>query len=80
MKPLLAIALVAAALTICTAKPASATMAAAPAIHYGETDAGIVEQVGHRYYGNRHYGYRNYGYRNYGYRNYGYRNYGYGYG
>jgi hypothetical protein len=89
MKPLLSIALVAAALTIGTAKPASATMAAASAIHYGETDAGIVQQVGHRYYGNRHYGYghgyrnygyRNYGYRNYGYRNYGYRNYGYGYG
>jgi hypothetical protein len=92
MKPLLAIALVAATLTIGTAKPASATMAAAPAIHYGETDIGIVQQVGHRYYGNRHYGYghgyRNYGYRsygyghgypNYGYRNYGYRNYGYGY-
>jgi hypothetical protein len=80
MKPLLAIALVAAALTISTEKPASATMAAASAIHQGEADAGIVQQVGRRYYGNRHYGYRNYGYRNYGYRNYGYRNYGYGYG
>ena len=78
MKPLLAIALVAAALTIGTAKPASATMAAAPAIHYGETDAGIVQQVGHRYYGNRHYGNRHYGYRNYGYGyGYGYRPYGY---
>ena len=69
MKPLLAIALVAAALTISTEKPASAAMAA-PAIHQGKTDAGIVQQVGRRYYGNRHYGYRNYGYRNYGYRNY----------
>jgi hypothetical protein len=78
MKPLLVIALVAAALTIGTAKPASATMAAAPAIHYGETDAGIVQQVGHRYYGNRHYGNRHYGYRNYGYGyGYGYRPYGY---
>lgn len=83
MKPLLAIALVAAALTIGTEKPTSAAMSAGPAIHQGETDAGIVQQVGHRYYGNRRYGYRNYGYRNYGYRNYGYRNYGYrnyGYG
>jgi hypothetical protein len=79
VKPLLAIALVAAALTISTEKPASAAMAA-PAIHQGKADAGIVQQVGRRYYGNRHYGYRNYGYRNYGYRNYGYRNYGYGYG
>ena len=72
MKPLLAIALVAATLTIGTEKPTSAAMSAGPAIHQGETDAGIVQQVGHRYYGNRRYGYRNYGYRNYGYRNYGY--------
>ena len=41
-------------------------MAAASAIQQGGTDAGIVQQVGHRYYGNRRYGYRNYGYRNYG--------------
>jgi hypothetical protein len=73
MKPLLAIALVAAALTIGTAKPASATMAAASAIRYGGTDADIVQQVGYRHYRGR-------GYRNYGYRNYGYRRYGYGYG
>ena len=56
-----------------------------PAVQYGETNAGIVQQVGYRYYrgGHRNYGYRNYGYRNYGYRRYGYGGYGYrryGYG
>ena len=61
--------------------PASAMTAVAPAIHYGQSNAGIVEKVGYRYRGRgyRNYGYRNYSYRNYGYRRYGYRRYGYGY-
>jgi hypothetical protein len=57
-------------------RPASAMTGVAPAIHYGHSNAGTVQQVGYRYYRGR--GYRNYGYRNYGYRNYGYRRYGYG--
>ena len=48
--------------------------AVAPAVHYGETNAGIVQQIGYRHY--RGNGYRRYGH---GYRNYGYRPYGYGY-
>lgn len=47
-------------------KPASATTAATPAIHYGETTAGMVEKVGRRYYRGRRY-VRPYAYR-YGYR------------
>jgi hypothetical protein len=73
-----------AALVFAAPKPASAMTA--PAVHYGETDAGIVKPVKKRDYRGRGYkkygygrGYRNYGYRNYGYRNYGYRRYG-GYG
>jgi hypothetical protein len=61
-------------------KPASATNAAAPAVHYGETNAGMVQEVGRRYWrgGRRYvapyaYGYRPY-YRPYGY----YRPYAYG--
>ena len=34
-------------------KPASATTAAAPAVHYGETNAGMVQQVGRRYWRGR---------------------------
>ena len=66
-----------AALVFAGPRPASATMAVVPAVQLGETNAGIVQQAGYRYYRGR--GYRNYGYRNYGYRNYGYRRYGYGY-
>ena len=60
-------------------KPASATTATAPTLHYGQTDAGMVQEVGRRYYRGRRYvrpyGYR---YRPYGYGYYG-RPYGYGY-
>ena len=77
-----------AALVFAAPKSASATAAAAPAIQYGETDAGLVQEVGRRYYRRRyvrpyylyrpHYGY---GYRPYGYYRpyygYGYRPYGY---
>ena len=79
LAPIIAGCIAIAALVFAAPRPASATTAAVPAVQYGETNAGIVQQVGYRYYrgGNRNYGYRNYGYRNYGYRNYGYRNYGY---
>ena len=66
--------------------PASATTAAAPAIQYGKAQAGVVQDVGRRYYRGRryvrpYYGYRPY-YGGYGYRPYGYYRpyYGYGYG
>ena len=84
--PMIAGCVAVAALVFAAPRPASATTAVLPAVQHGETNAGIVQQAGYRYYrgrGYRHYGYRNYGYRNYGYRNYGYRNYGYrryGYG
>lgn len=75
-----------AALVFAAPKSASATAAAAPAIQYGETHAGLVQEVGRRYYRRRYvrpyYGYRpHYGY-GYGYRPYGYYRpyYGYGYG
>jgi hypothetical protein len=73
------------ALVFAAPRPASAITAVAPTVHHGETNAGIVQQVGYRYYrgrGYRNYGYRNYGYRRYGYGGYGYRPYGYygGYG
>lgn len=55
-------------------KPASATTAATPAIHYGATNAGMVEKVGRRYWRGRRY-VRPYAY-GYGYRPY-YRPYGY---
>jgi hypothetical protein len=59
---------------ICTApKSASATVGAAPAIHYGEIDANMVQEVGRRYWRGRRY-VRPYAY-GYGYRPYGY--YGY---
>jgi hypothetical protein len=51
---------------------------AAAAINLDRSQAGVVEEVGRRYYRNRYrYGYRPYRYRNYGYRPYRYRNYGY---
>jgi Xaa-Pro aminopeptidase len=76
-----------AALVFAAPKPASAMTA--PAIHYGETDAGIVQPVkkkgynrgrGHKYghykgRGHKYGHYRNYGHRRYG--GYGYRPYGY---
>ena len=76
-----------AALVFVAPRPASAMTAVVPVVHYGETNAGIVQQIGYRHYRGRNYGYRNYGYGyrrygygGYGYRNYGYRPYGYGYG
>jgi hypothetical protein len=58
-------------------KPASARTV--PTVHYGQTDAGMVQEVGRRYYRGRRYvkpyAYR---YRPYGYGYYG-RPYGYGY-
>jgi hypothetical protein len=95
LTPIIAGCVAVAALVFAAPRPASAMTAVAPAVHYGETNAGIVQQIGYRHYrgngyrrygygygyghGYRNYGYRNYGYRNYGYRNYGYRPYGYGY-
>jgi hypothetical protein len=81
LAPFIAGCVAVAALVFAAPGPASATTAVAPAVHYGETNAGIVQQVGHRHYrghGYRHYGYRPYGY---GYRRHGsgYRRYGYGY-
>ena len=77
-----------AAFVFAVPKPASATTAAAPAVHYGETNAGMVQEVRRRYYRGRRYvrpyGRRyvrpyayGYGYRPY-YRPYGYRPYAYG--
>jgi hypothetical protein len=89
LAPIIAGCVAVAALVFAAPRPASAMTGVAPAVHYGETDAGIFQQAGHRNYrghgyrGYRNYGYghgyRNYGYRNYGYRNYSYRPYGYGY-
>jgi hypothetical protein len=84
LTPIIAGCVAVAALVFAAPRPASAMTAVAPAVHYGETNAGIVQQIGYRHYrgnGYRRYGhgYRSYGYRNYGYRNYGYRPYGYGY-
>ena len=83
-----------AAFVFAAPKSASATTAAAPAVQYSETHAGLVQEVGRRYYRRRYvrpyHGYRpyygyGYGYRPYGYYRpyygYGYRPYGYyGYG
>ena len=63
-----------AAIICAVPNPASATPAAAPAIHYGETDASMIEEVGRRYWRGRRY-VRPYAY-GYGYRPY-YRPYGY---
>ena len=80
LAPIIAGCIAIAALGFATPRAASATTAVVPAVQYGETNAGIVQQVGYRYYrgGHRNYGYRNYGYRRYGYGGYGYRRYGYG--
>ena len=58
-------------------KPASATNVAVPAVHYGETNAGMVQEVGRRdWRGRRYVAPYAYGYRPY-YRPYGYsRSYG----
>jgi len=69
-----------AALVLTSPTPASATTAAAPAVQYGKAHAGVVQEVGRRYYRGRRYvrPYYGYGYRpyyGYGYRPY----YGYGY-
>ena len=81
LTPIIAGCVAVAALVFAAPRPASAMTAVAPAVHYGETNAGIVQQIGYRHYrgnGYRRYGY-GHGYRNYGY---GYRPYGYygGYG
>ena len=57
-----------AAFVFAVPKPASATTAAAPAVHYGETNAGMVQEVRRRYYRGRRY-VRPYAY-GYGYRPY----------
>jgi hypothetical protein len=83
--PIVAGCVALAALVFAAPKSASATIAAAPPVQYGETHAGLVQEVGRRYYRRRYvrpyYSYRpyygyGYGYRPY-YRPYGY--YGYGY-
>jgi hypothetical protein len=74
LTPIIAGCVAVAALVFAAPRPASAMTAVAPAVHYGETNAGIVQQIGYRHY--RGNGYRRYGH---GYRNYGYRPYGYGY-
>jgi hypothetical protein len=81
LTPIIAGCVAVAALVFAAPRPASAMTAVAPAVHYGETNAGIVQQIGYRHY--RGNGYRRYGYGyGHGYRNYGYRPYGYygGYG
>lgn len=81
--PIVAGCVALAAFVFAAPKSASATPAG-PAVHYGETHAGMVQEVGRRYRRGRYvvpyygYGY-GYGYRPYGY-GYGYRPYGYGYG
>jgi hypothetical protein len=64
------------------AAPASAATAATPAIHYGETNAGVLQPVGRRY-GRRHWRrgyYRPYSYyAPYAYRPYAYYGSPYGY-
>jgi hypothetical protein len=58
---------IAAGFAMAAPQPASANPAAA-AINYDKSNAGVVEQVGRRYYKKRYrYGYRPYRYRNYGY-------------
>ena len=75
-----------AAVCFAVPKPAAAMPAAIPAIHYGETNAGLVEEAGRRYWRRRYvrpyaygYGYRPW-YRSYGYyRPYAYYGAPYGY-
>jgi hypothetical protein len=65
-----------AAVVLVAPKPVSATVAM-HALHYGETDARMVQQVGRRYWRRHGYPYAyGYGYRPYGYYG-GYRPYGY---
>jgi hypothetical protein len=76
LTPIIAGCAAVAAVVLAAPKPASAT-AATHAVHYGETDAGMVQQVGHRYWRRHAYPYAyGYGYPSYGY-GYGYRPYGY---
>jgi hypothetical protein len=80
LAPIIAGCVAVAALVFAAPKPASAVTAATPAIHYGETNAGIVQEVGRRYWRGRRYvrpyaygyGYRPYGYYGYYGRPYGY--------
>jgi hypothetical protein len=71
-----------AALVFVPSKPAAAVPASA-AIAYGESNVGVVEQVGRKYRYSRKYRrapyYRGYAYRPYGYRPYGYWNRPYAY-
>jgi hypothetical protein len=65
-----------AAVVLAAPKPVSATVVM-HALHYGETDARMVQQVGRRYWRRHGYPYAyGYGYRPYGYYG-GYRPYGY---
>jgi hypothetical protein len=74
LTPIIAGCAAVAAVVFAAPKPASAT-AATPAVHYGETHAGMVQQVGRRYWRRHGYPYvYGYGYPSYGY---GYRPYGY---
>ena len=67
LTPIIAGCAAVAAVVLVAPKPASAT-AATPAVHYGETDAGMVQQVGRRYWRRHGYPYAyGYGYRPYGY-------------
>ena len=69
-----------AAFVFAAPKPASATTAATTAIHYGETNAGVVEKVHRRHWRGRRAPYAyGYGYRPYGYRPYAYYGGPYGY-
>jgi hypothetical protein len=74
LPPIIAGCLAVAALVFSAPKPASATIAA-PALHYGEAEASIVQQV-RRYWRGHRYGWRGRGYYPYAY-GYGYRPYGY---
>jgi hypothetical protein len=89
--PIVAGCVALAALVFTAPKSASATTAAAPAVHYGKTYAGMIQEVGRRWRGRRYvrpyygYGYTpyyrpyyGYGYRPY-YRPYAYYGYGYPY-
>ena len=84
LPPILAACTAVATLFFMTSKPATAE----PAVHYSDTNAGMVQEVGRRYWRRPYaygYGYRpySYGYRPYSYGYYGrpyYRPYAYGYG
>jgi hypothetical protein len=78
LTPIIAGCAAVAALILAAPRPAAAT-AATMAVHYGETDAGMVQQVGRRYWRRHAYPYAyGYGYPSYGYGyGYGYRPYAY---